>query len=491
MHLDIAKRTNEPYHKVKNDEVVKSVFNSEKTKERGMRIPEWLLTEDIKQTTNYKGYKAQQLSKMVDEQLMDVDIEKLVKGEETDTVKFADDMLNSQEDPGTRIDSRSHKESPNAKKVTDYMAVDEKVEEESAEASLIRRKVKEKLQELMASKPTSSSSKSKTNHYKHIKGAITRMRKQYGYMFHHMKTLFIPSKDMYTIAKTVEVTLKLVVPRMVNETTDQNMKDNLPMVVSKGIKLEQKKTKAGIASMVADAGESSTKSQRTSKKSTYTRGESSASQIMEESNPSGFVLKNNKCLMHGMKLKSYMKSQIVWESRKEDLTLKIPKEPTLVFQSRKRNPNAPPMVLLNKDLFYLKNGKSKMRKGQLKKRDNPDEVYSYQRIVDLIRVQYDQGYGQEFMKDIVLKRVDGEQKSYTITFLPFIGLIYENSKKEKRIMDIDEISKFCNATLKKVLKNVKKINLDVKHGYADPALSKDVANFMKFYKEYIQEHMRH
>ncbi|GJX62686.1 hypothetical protein Tco_0295586 [Tanacetum coccineum] len=170
-------------------------------------------------------------------------------------------------------------------------------------------------------------------------------------------------------------------------------------------------------------------------------------------------------------------------------------------------------------------------RGQLKKRADPDEVYSYQRIVDVIRVQYDQGHGQEFMKEFVVKRADGEYESFSesdykylhkndikdmylmcldgkikyreagilkslnvnltapkLTFpgieekkpynnnsLPFIGLIYENSKKEKRIMDIDEIPKFCDATLKRVLKEVKKINLDVKHGYADPTLSKDDA----------------
>ncbi|GKF64399.1 hypothetical protein Tco_0187847 [Tanacetum coccineum] len=82
-------------------------------------------------------------------------------------------------------------------------------------------------------------------------------------------------------------------------------------------------------------------------------------------------------------------------------------------------------------------------------------------------------------------------KPYTITSLPFVGLIYENNKNEKRIMDIDEIKKFCDATLKRILKEVKKINLDVKHGYADPTLSKDDAEFMVFYEEYIKERLRH
>ncbi|GJX57538.1 hypothetical protein Tco_0287435 [Tanacetum coccineum] len=139
---------------------------------------------------------------------------------------------------------------------------------------------------------------------------------------------------MNTFAKIVGETLKVVVPKMVNETTDQNMKDNLPMVVSEGIKLETEKTKDDIALMVVDVvrkeqehtrvelslqvsndvasnikedkqardadfplwlammykfeklasyGESSAKRQRTSEKSTSTRGVTS-SHVMEESN---------------------------------------------------------------------------------------------------------------------------------------------------------------------------------------------------------------
>ncbi|GKC79384.1 hypothetical protein Tco_1130158 [Tanacetum coccineum] len=58
MHPEIPKRTTEPYHRVENDEVVKSIFNYGKTKRRGMRIPNWLLTEEIKQTNAYKVYAA-------------------------------------------------------------------------------------------------------------------------------------------------------------------------------------------------------------------------------------------------------------------------------------------------------------------------------------------------------------------------------------------------------------------------------------------------
>ncbi|GJX75365.1 retrovirus-related pol polyprotein from transposon TNT 1-94 [Tanacetum coccineum] len=117
------------------------------------------------------------------------------------------------------------------------------------------------------------------------------------------------------------------------------------------------------------------------------------------------------------------------------------------------------------------------------------------------------GYGQEYMEEIVVKRVDGEYLEFTesdykylhkndiedkylmcingkikdywqtgllkslILFIR-IGLIYENNKKEKRVIDNKEILKFCDATLKKVLEKVKKFNLDVKHGYGTNALFK-------------------
>ncbi|GJV78100.1 hypothetical protein Tco_1509684 [Tanacetum coccineum] len=84
-----------------------------------------------------------------------------------------------------------------------------------------------------------------------------------------------------------------------------------------------------------------------------------------------------------------------------------------------------------------------------------------------------------------------KEKLMTITFEPVVGLIYENSKKEKRVMVIKEILKFCYATLKRVLEKVKKFNMDVKHGYADPNLSDEDADYMDFYEEYIKERLKH
>ncbi|GKC97091.1 hypothetical protein Tco_1162533, partial [Tanacetum coccineum] len=57
---------------------------------------------------------------------------------------------------------------------------------------------------------------------------------------------------------------------------------------------------------------------------------------------------------------NFMKNQIVWESKQEDIRRSIPK--ALIFYRPQRNPNEPPRNLYNKDLFFLKNGNTKEKK---------------------------------------------------------------------------------------------------------------------------------
>ncbi|GJV65403.1 hypothetical protein Tco_1476231 [Tanacetum coccineum] len=271
-------------------------------------------------------------------------------------------------------------------------------------------------------------------------------------------------------------------------------------------------------------GESSAKRQNTSEHGTFTIGESSSSQAMNESSPSSLGTQEQLEDFDAWKDdqgidddESYMESQIVWESREEDLTEHIPKKPALVFLSCVRNLKIPPMSLVNQDLFYLKNGNSVAKKylPSLHKihafsfLENDFEelntrwvkrlsigLISMQDILLIIRKAHGlnlESYQQKVnltTPTITFPGVE-EQKLLTITFDPIVGLIYENSKKENRVMDIKEIPKFCDATLKRVLDKAKKVNLDIKHGYADPDLSREDAEYMMFHEEYIQDRLRH
>nr|GFB93070.1 hypothetical protein [Tanacetum cinerariifolium] len=49
---------------------------------------------------------------------------------------------------------------------------------------------------------------------------------------------------------------------------------------------------------------------------------------------------------------------------------------------------------------------------QLKKRDDLKEFHSEKKIVDVIRVQANQGYRQEYMDEIMVERADGEYKVF-------------------------------------------------------------------------------
>ncbi|GJY29388.1 hypothetical protein Tco_0405155 [Tanacetum coccineum] len=51
---------------------------------------------------------------------------------------------------------------------------------------------------------------------------------------------------------------------------------------------------------------------------------------------------------------------------------------------------------------------------------------------------------------------------FSIIYEPVHGIIYKNSKKEKRVMRHSEIHKFCDATLNRVLEGLKSYNNDVK-----------------------------
>ncbi|GJS02380.1 hypothetical protein Tco_0318888 [Tanacetum coccineum] len=79
-----------------------------------------------------------------------------------------------------------------------------------------------------------------------------------------------------------------------------------------------------------------------------------------------------------------------------------------------------------------------------------------------------------------------EHKMFSIIYEPVHGIIYKNSKKEKRLMTHLEIHKFCDATLNRVLEGLKSHNNDVKYGYIQRDLTKDEVEYLKLYEEEIK-----
>ncbi|GKB30939.1 hypothetical protein Tco_0870340 [Tanacetum coccineum] len=84
-----------------------------------------------------------------------------------------------------------------------------------------------------------------------------------------------------------------------------------------------------------------------------------------------------------------------------------------------------------------------------------------------------------------------KHKMFSIISEPLYGIIYKNSKKEKRVMGHQEVHKFCDATLKRVLEGLKSYKNDVKHGYVTSSLSKEDAKYLQLFEEEIKERLKH
>nr|GEU87895.1 hypothetical protein [Tanacetum cinerariifolium] len=80
---------------------------------------------------------------------------------------------------------------------------------------------------------------------------------------------------------------------------------------------------------------------------------------------------------------------------------------------------------------------------------------------------------------------------YSIVDEPRLRLIYLNNKEEKRVMDLLEIVKFCDATLEKVLKEIKLKIFETEFLKKALLLGDLDLKIMKAYKREITKRLRH
>nr|GEX53141.1 hypothetical protein [Tanacetum cinerariifolium]GEX53652.1 hypothetical protein [Tanacetum cinerariifolium] len=280
-----------------------------------MKIPEWMLIEEMKLTNHYRMYatifrvdvpmtQSQPIEstqgthrtssapiltlkllkenlvlnnvEKVKEHMMDEELEQLLEGTENVNVdEFMDDIINNQESHRNRIDLESYKESPEPKKS------DDNVEEESTrdefpikrrenrkgieELMVIAQDValsldKEKLKEMMiidptpsSSTPSSSSPKPKTRRLRRYKSFIQQMGGHYGYMFGHLKKHLLPRKKFHQLAKHLHSTMEEFLPLMVGDRFNEIAKKTILLYVVEGLLLGKQRTQADVATMIDEA----------------------------------------------------------------------------------------------------------------------------------------------------------------------------------------------------------------------------------------------
>ncbi|GJV71906.1 retrovirus-related pol polyprotein from transposon TNT 1-94 [Tanacetum coccineum] len=138
-----------------------------------------------------------------------------------------------------------------------------------------------------------------------------------------------------------------------------------------------------------------------------------------------------ECAYHLEQSTSFMKNQIVWESRQQDISRTILK--TLISYGPQRNPNEPPRPLYNKDLFFFN-----------KEIDNW-KVKLMNSLITFIRSCVIWERVHDFQVGIESYQVKVNLTAPTLTF---------PVKMRKESMYLEEIVKFCDATLEKVLNEI-------------------------------------
>ncbi|GKA44069.1 hypothetical protein Tco_0736793 [Tanacetum coccineum] len=198
---------------------------------------------------------------------------------------------------------------------------------------------------------------------------------------------------------------------------------------------------------------------------------------------------------HTDQMKNFLKSNIVWESRKEILVSPHPRKTTPLVQSCQRDPEAPALSLINQDLLYLKKGSSGPEKivlslhktlaknphakiFYLKKQKEPwktkEEVPDYAEIGLLWSLSV-------FIRSSVIwERVHDFQLELKVINRKTISLRQQYLSQELKSTE-------CSlSSMSPVLEGLKSYNNDVKYGYVQREITNDEVEYRKLFEEEIE-----
>nr|GEV84258.1 copia protein [Tanacetum cinerariifolium] len=213
-------------------------------------------------------------------------------------------------------------------------------------------------------------------------------------------------------------------------------------------------------------------------------------------------------------MKNFLKSNIVWESRKEILVSPHPRKTTPFVLSCQRDPEAPALSLINQDLLYLKKGSSGPENTVLSlykflavvfNDDDIEERTSRWFITEIVAkranecivsiTEPDFKNLNKNIEDMYLLIMNGKELKNLKCSLSSMSLYMESytriARKRKKAMRHSEIHKFCDATLNRVLEGLKSYNNDVMYGYNQRDITKDEVEYLKLFEEEIEDRLKY
>ncbi|GJV75728.1 hypothetical protein Tco_1507312 [Tanacetum coccineum] len=495
--------------------------------------------------------EARENVELVNEHLASVEIEKMVKGQENVIDDSSIPRNDDQNIPSTRLEPRSDKESLKVEITNDEeveisnvvipVNVNKEEEEITDEVYELNRREKRKILEESRSIPFPTLIRSPRIYTYPVSSdtkklqELTELQGCYRYLFEHLRAKFFSRKSFDTLVdhlqqRNKEETYKMLAKAMLQERRKlqavissqiQNAIDtNIPSMVDTSVPQTNCRTPVVRLRDQDDPhddahpeGENSAKRKKTSEYEAHEKEQDDdevltkqvSQAIMEEVSLTinevelkkiADEMLRQRCTSgdehqyHIDQMKNFLKSDIKGSSRPEKIVLLLHKFPAIIFNDDDIEEQTSRWELGHEHKFITE---------IVARRTN-------ECIVSIIESDY-KNLNKNDIEDMYLlimnsKKVNltaptisfpgiEKHKMFSIIYEPVHGIIYKNSKKEKRVMRHSEIHKFCDATLNRVLEGLKSYNNNVKYGYIQRDLIEDEVEYLKLFKEEIELRLKY
>nr|GEX70397.1 hypothetical protein [Tanacetum cinerariifolium]GEX71809.1 hypothetical protein [Tanacetum cinerariifolium] len=334
--LEISRRARDKYHNLKDDD--RSTRLTPPTPVQIVDKADKMILQDTLQVslTEHKSREEQEAREnveLVNEHLAYVEIEKMVDGQKN----VIDDSLISRNDehniPGTRLEPMSDKESLEEEftNVVIHVNVNEEEEEitdKKAIANDIPSQVDASVRSYMS------------GHILHVHPAqsqTTSIPEQQYQLYHRQHIELLPfTQEIRTI-----LMMMLILRGRIVQSDRRHLSMKHMYLESRHLDMTMKRNKQVSQDIIKEVS--------------LTIDEAKLKKITDE-------MLRQRCTSgdehqyHIDQMKNFLKSDIVWESRKEIIVSSLPRKTTPLVKSCQRDREAPTLSLINQELLYLKKG---------------------------------------------------------------------------------------------------------------------------------------
>nr|GEV41478.1 hypothetical protein [Tanacetum cinerariifolium] len=436
--IEISRRARDKYHNLKNDDIMKNIFNSGRYKDKvGMKIPDWMISEAMKHTEHYWMYA----------EVFGINVP-LTQSQPTEstqgtyrtpsaprsthltppttvpTVDKADEMILQDTLHVSLAEHKSREEQEareNVELVNEHLAFVEIEKVVEGQENVIDDSSISKNDEHNSPgtrlEPRSDKESPKVEFTDVVIPVNVNEEEE---EITHEVARFMPRKSFATLASHLQ----------------EVMVDSLPIMVEKHVKEQVQKQVPEQDDPHDDAhpeGKNSAKRQKTSEYEAYVSRESSSGQDNKKEKGPSTLGNQVQVDDYDFWIESYASDDDEIPTKKEILVSPHPRKTTTLVQSCQRDPEAPVLSLINQDLLYLKKGSSGPEKivlslhkfsavifndsdieertfrcvNKYKEPGKPKEViYSNSKIIQVIKTYWELGHEHKFIIEIVARRAN-------------------------------------------------------------------------------------